>query len=200
MNQDELIEIFLEASKLMIKEEDRCGNLIYPKDQNGEIKVREPQLKHAITTVLTDRGINFGIEMRTAETYRISGEKPDRGNTDLVIYSGNEIVNVELKADQPAMGEIAKDFKKMLGENVAGVAFFNVLKSKNKETLPGLLKKYQMAYEQEKKSSSTKPGKWFLLFIFVREKRKYSFGQFTDIGGLSGEEFVGMADTLKDLP
>jgi len=198
MNQKELKEIFKEASKLMIKEEDWCRNLIYPK-VGGKVKIREPEARYAITMILTDRGIRFGIETPTKGKYIISGSTPDRGNTDLVIFSDGKEYNIELKEGQAKIRGIAKDFKKMFGENADGYAFFNILESSNRRTLPELLKKYQRAYDAEKGASAPKSPKWFVLFILVRKKKQAYWKVFDNIVGISGNEFEGVVAHPFDL-
>jgi len=198
MNQDELIEIFKEASRLMIKDEDRCRNLIYPK-VGGKVKIREPEARYAITMILTDRGIKFGIETPTKGKYIISGSTPDRGNMDIVIFSDDKEYNIELKEGQAKVKEIAKDLKKMFGENADGYAFFNILESNNRKTLPELLKKYQKAYDEERGGSTLKYSRWFVLFILVRKKKHAYWKAFDNIVGISGNEFEGVMAHPFDL-
>jgi hypothetical protein len=67
---------------------------------------------------------------------------------------------------------------KMLGEDVAGCAFFHVLKNTNRGTLPNLMAKYEEAYHNNL-SKERRFGKWFVLHIHVQEKKQY----FSGIGG-----------------
>jgi len=188
IDEQELLDLYIEASKFMAEEKDRCGNLLYTQKKSGKHIIREPEVAHVLGQLLSQRGINFGVEVPTEKKYLISGEKPDTAAVDLAIFTGEKQINIELKGGQPNVKEIEKDFKKFLGEPVQGCSFFHILKNTNAGTMPSLLEKYSKAYKSSL-SITEKVSKWFLLFIFVKEKKTYYWQIFKDITDIQDNIF-----------
>lgn len=186
MNTDELADVFREASERLCEKSDRCERLIYPLRANQPI-VREPEVMHAITTVVIRRGIDFGIEVPTKGRYIISGVKPDRANIDIVIAPGANQINVELKEGQPSEHSLQKDFMKLRSELCAGCAFFHVLQKSNKATLPTIIGKYASAYENS--SQEHQLPKWFMLYILIRNQRMCRWKTFDDVTCIPKHQF-----------
>jgi len=66
--------------------------------------------------------------------------------------------------------------------------FYHVLQNSNKSTLRSILKKYKEAYSNLVNLNDVIP-KWFILFIFVKEKQECFWKAFDDITKISQEEF-----------
>lgn len=188
MNRNDLIAIFREVSKQLSEESGRCGNLIYTQEKSNRKLIREPEARHVLTMVLSRKNVNFGLEVPTKKRYKISGGSPDTANIDLVIEPDEEQINVELKGGQPNINNIQKDFEKLLREQVSGCAFYHVLQNSNRGTLPALLNKYKEGYSNIV-SLNDAISKWFILFIFVKEKQECFWKAFDDITRISHEEF-----------
>jgi len=184
-----LLNLFIEASKLMTNENDRCKNLIYTQTESGKHIIREPEATCVFTNLLASKGINFGVEVPTKERYIISGKKPDSADTDLSIFQKNEQINIEFKTRQPVIKTIMKDFLKFFGEEVKGCAFFHILKNRDSKTITKLLKKYEEAYIDTEKLVDKPRKKWFLFFIFVKEKKECYWQLFNDIVKISSDDF-----------
>jgi hypothetical protein len=167
MKPEQFIEIFQETSKNMFVSDERCGLLHYAKMRNGSgFKIREPEATQALIQVLYRRGIEYGVEVPTMGLYAISTDKQDAANTDIVLFTETGQINIEFKEGSCHMKHIQKDIMKMLGEDVAGCAFFHVLKNTNRGTLPNLMAKYEEAYHNNL-SKERRFGKWFVLHIHV---------------------------------
>lgn len=188
MNKNDLIEIFKDVSKRLSQEPNKCGNLIYTQEKNKRKIIREPEMRCVFSTVLSEKNVNFGVEVPTKKKYNISSKKADVANTDLVINPNDEPINIEFKRDIPKVDNIKKDFEKLSRENAVGCAFYNVLKNTNRETLPTLLKNYKDAYERIKSVDDKKP-KWFVFFIFIKEKQECRWKVFDDLTEISEREF-----------
>jgi len=186
MNRNDLIEIFRETSRLLSKRSDRCGNLIYTQEESNRKLIREPEARLVLTMVISGKNVNFGLEVPTKKKYRISGSSPDTANIDLVIEPNKEQVNVELKEGQRKT--IQKDFEKLLREEASGCAFYHVLQNSNRGTLPAILNKYKEAYGNKVNLNDAVP-KWFILFIFVKERQECFWKAFDNITEISKEEF-----------
>lgn len=189
MNRNDLINLFREASKRLSEKPDGCGNLIYTQKTDNKSKIREPEGKFVIANVLSDKKISFGIEVPTNKTYRFTQEKGKiqrLARTDLSILTNGNQINIELKEGQPNINKIEKDFEKLLREEVSGVAFFHILQNSNSRTLRALLDKYKKAYIN-KLGVKEKKSKWFVLFIFIKEKQECNWKSFEDITKISWE-------------
>jgi hypothetical protein len=185
-DRNDLIEIFRETSRQLSKKPDRCGNLIYTQEKSNRKLIREPEARHVLTMVLSGKNVNFGLEVPTKKKYRFSGSSRDTANIDLVIEPNKEQVNVELKEGQRKT--IQKDFEKLLREQASGSAFYHVLQNSNRATLPALLNKYKEAYSNIVNLNDAVP-KWFILFIFVKEKQECFWKAFDNITKIAHEEF-----------
>ena len=84
---------------------------------------------------------------------------------------------------------IGKDFEKLLREQTYGSAFFHILKNSDRGTLPLLLKKYKISYKNTLNNIDDTLNKWFIFFIFVKEKQECYFQIFDDITEISDECF-----------
>ena len=186
MDRNDLIATFREVSKQLSEEFDRCGNLIYTQEKSNRKLIREPEARHVLTMLLSGKNVNFGLEVPTKKKYKFSGRSPDTANIDIVIEPNKELVNVELKEGQRKT--IQKDFEKLLREQVSGCAFYHVLQNSNRGTLPALLNKYKEAYSNIVNLNDAIP-KWFILFIFVKEKQECFWKAFDNITKISQEEF-----------
>lgn len=188
IDKNELIDIFKEVSKKLSENPNRCGTLVYTKKESNKPIIREPEASYVLSLVLSGKNINFGLEVPTKKKYKfkINGKNPKSASIDLAIEPNEKQINVELKEGQRET--IKKDFEKFLREDVEGCAFFHILKNSDSGTLPSLFKKYNKAYAnlvhvKDKKS------KWFLLFIFIKEKKECLWKAFDDITAISLEEF-----------
>lgn len=173
MNRDELIKIFKEVSKQLCIEDDRCEYLNYTQIRNNRHVIREPEATHVLSMVLSRKNIYFGLEVPTKELYQFTGNSPTTASIDLSIEPSEDQpngVNVELKADQPVVKQVQKDFEKLLREQSLGSAFFHILKNSDSGTLPTLLNKYEEAYRNVM-GLTNKISKWFVFFILVKEKQ-----------------------------
>jgi hypothetical protein len=132
--------------------------------------------------------ILYSIETPTRHRYRFlkhpkNPEVFDRSRTegrsaslDATLYlndrgSLRRMLNVEFKAHNVPLSNIAKDFLKLMSEGESGV-FFHLLPSADRGTLPSLMKKYSKALcwarrEQVQKGvgpEETDGQTWFLMF------------------------------------
>lgn len=191
MKSDELINIFKEVSTQLSIDTDKCGYLIYTQKRNNKYVIREPEATQVLSMVLSRKLIYFGLEVPTEKLYQFSGVSPTAASIDLVIEPIEDQpngVNVEFKADQPEVFKIQKDFEKLLREQASGSAFFHILKNSNSRTLVNLLNKYREAYENVR-GLNDKISKWFVLFIFVKEKQECFFKTFDDIINIPNNDF-----------
>lgn len=188
MNKNDLIEIFKDVSKRLSEEPNKCGNLIYTQEKTKRKIIREPETRCVFSIILSEKNVNFGVEVPTKKKYNISSKEADVANTDLVINPNDEPINIEFKRDIPTVDNIKKDFEKLSGENAVGCAFYNVLKNTNRETLTTLLKNYKNAYERIQSATDKKP-KWFVFFIFIKEKKECYWKVFDDLTEISEGEF-----------
>ncbi len=188
VEEKELLELFIEASKLMSRGTDRCGNLIYTQKKDGKNIIREPEATYVVAHLLSEKGVDFGLEVPTKK-YLFKSKKEDVGDTDLAIEPTAKQINIEFKRDQPNVESIKKDFVKLLGEQTDGCAFFHILKNTDSGTLPILLEKYIIAYNNSLNLKDRYP-KWFLLFIFVKEKKECFWQLFDDIINISEDDFI----------
>ena len=193
-DRNNLIDIFRETSKQLSKEPDRCGNLIYTQEKSNRRLIRDPEARHVLTRVLSQKNVDFGLEMPTKKKYSFGGSSPDTANIDLVIEPNKEQLNVELKEGQRKT--IQKDFEKLLSEQVSGGAFYHVLQNSNSATLPALLNKYKEAYSNIVNLNDAVP-KWFILFIFVKEKQECFWKAYDNITKIALEDFDQNAFSKK---
>ncbi len=182
-NENIILELFKETSLRLGNDDDKCENLIFSQSQSGKSIIREPEARNVMTLLLNKKNIEYALEVPTEEKYKFSGDKPDSANTDLVIYLKDGQINIEFKTGQPNPEHIEKDFEKLLKEPTDGCAFYHILKNTNIDTIPKLLKKYKTAYRKAYDDGNIKE-KWFVLFIFVKEKRKVYWKMFDDITDL----------------
>ncbi|GAH28165.1 unnamed protein product, partial [marine sediment metagenome] len=115
----------------------------------------------------------YSIETPTDETYKQTGITPLSALSDLSIYryinNGFEkLVNVELKAHNPATKHISKDIEKIIREEKDG-NWFHVLKNINKETLPSVFNKFISSFEEHKGKGTEK----FILFCICILDKKF---------------------------
>ncbi|MFQ5871692.1 MAG: hypothetical protein ACE5IB_06005 [Candidatus Geothermarchaeales archaeon] len=171
VKKSELIGVFKEVFRNLCERPDRCGNLIYTQSKDDRKIIREPEATYVLASVLSRGKFPFGLQVPTRKKYRISSDSADSANTDLAVNPNGRPVNVELKRGQCRESDIRKDFEKLLRERASGCAFYHILKNRNRGTLPKLLKKYKNTYNRLESVSDRQP-KWFLLFIFVKEKRE----------------------------
>jgi len=179
----ELLDLFIVASKRMSENSDRCRNLIYTQNRIDKNIIREPEVTYVIAQLLSEKNIQFGLEVPTNKEYFISSTNSDYANTDLAINPKDKQINIEFKVDQPNPKEIKKDIAKLLREEVFGTAFFHILKNYNIKTLPKLLYKFEVAFKELRHIDKSK--KWFLFFIYVKEKNEYFWQFFEDIRNIS---------------
>jgi hypothetical protein len=185
MLKEDLKQIFIETVQLTTK--NKFDYLIY----SNKGKIREPELRCLISSVLSKKKIFYGIEVPTEKKYSFSKKKIINrlmsARTDLAIYEGGKpIINIELKEGQPTIDKIEKDFEKMFLEEVIGASFFHVINGNtSKKTIPLLLDCYSRAHNNIKnkldKSSLNILDKWFILFIFVADTKEFYCQVFDDI-------------------
>lgn len=188
LNKNNLLDLFIKASKLMVVEPDKYENLIFTQERDGKQIIREPEATYSIANELSKKGVTFGLEVPTGKKYKIKGSKPDSANTDLAIEPTGKQINVEFKCDQPKPEDIEKDILKLLGEDVSGTAFFHILKNYNRGTMPTLLKKFETSFINLKNYDDV-VTKWFLLFFFVKEKKECFWIDFYDITNIPQGSF-----------
>jgi hypothetical protein len=178
--KEELRNIFVEVSKLAIKEE-KFEYVIYSNNN----KIREPELRCLLSSVLSKKKIFYGIEVPTKKKYSFSkndlSKRVTSARTDLAIYENtNPVINIELKEGLPTIDKIEKDFEKMFLEEVKGTSFFHVINSNvSEKTIQKVFDCYSRAHKNIKEKiakNSNVMDKWFILYIFI-VKEKYFYCQ-----------------------
>lgn len=164
----------------MSKDDGSCGNLRYTQRKSGKTIIREPEATFVLARILNERNIDFDVEVPTKRRYVISGEKPDTASIDLSVFTDGGQINIEFKTSQPSVKEIEKDIIKILGEDIYGSAFFHNLKNFNRGTLKTILDKYEKAYQHAIQANDIS-SKWFVRFIFVKEKKQCYWRIFDNI-------------------
>ncbi len=182
VTREDLINIFKEASTKLSENPDRCGTLLYTQKS----KIREPEATHILALVISENKIHFGLEVPTKKKYKFTGESSKSASIDIAIEPDGKQVNVELKEGQN--DTIQKDFEKLLIEDIEGGTFFHILQNSDSGTLPNLFEKYKKAYANLV-DLKDKKSKWFILFIFIKEKKKCFWKTFDDIAKISLEDF-----------
>lgn len=188
LDKIDLLDLFIKVSKLMVFEPNKCENLIFTQERDGKRIIREPEATYIMSNELSKKGISFGLEVPTGKKYQIKGSSPDSANTDVAIEPYGKQINVEFKCDQPKREDIEKDILKLLREDVSGTAFFHILKNYNRGTMPKLMIKFETSYIVLKNYDDT-VSKWFLLFIFVKEKKECFWMNFNDITNIPKGSF-----------
>ena len=192
MNADDLIKLFKEISLLLSMNVDKSGYLMYrritkPKNRNWDI--REPEVTFVLGQMLTEKRLHFGLEVTTQNRYQFSGGYQTTALTDLVIYNDEEKhINIELKDGQPSLEPIRKDIEKLKTESSEGSAFFHILQDENSRTMPTLLKKYSDAFEKTKDFRNNTG--WFVLFIYIKEKKICYWQKYPDIRNITGCDII----------
>jgi mRNA-degrading endonuclease HigB of HigAB toxin-antitoxin module len=183
--KEDLKEILVETSKLIF--EKNFEYLIY----SNKGRIREPELRCLLSSVLSKKKIFYGIEVPTQKKYSFSknniSKRITSARTDLAIYENNNpIINIELKEGLQSIDKIEKDFEKLFLEEVIGTAFFHVINNKiSQKTLSKLSERYFKAQENikeklEKNNSKTQP-KWFILFIILVKEKEIHYQLFDNI-------------------
>ncbi|MCX8015604.1 MAG: hypothetical protein N2748_06240 [candidate division WOR-3 bacterium] len=188
MEKNCLIDIFKKTSDLLSKNHDKCNNLIFTQKRNNKTIIREPEARFALTHVLTNMNINFGIEVPTKKKYKFSG-KSDRitsARIDLSIFTKLGQINIELK--EGPRETVKKDIEKLMREDTTGCAIYHILQNSDTGTLPAILNKYKRAYDNTKNLKEIY-SKWFILFIYIKEKHECFWKIFDNITNISENEF-----------
>ncbi len=149
--------------------------LIFPvKRINSEIRISEQEARILYCNILNNLNYFYSIETPTDETYKQTGNTPLSALSDLSTYryinnGFKKLVNVELKANNPATKHISKDIEKMIREEKDG-NWFHVLKNIDKGTLPTVFSKYIFSI----KKHSNKSSKISILFCICILEKKFS--------------------------
>jgi len=171
MTQDEFGAFAVKASRHAVLVPGAIGRLrltqSYPFTKTvRHPKLREPEMKHAFAQIAEREGIEYGIEVPTAEKFRFRAEAGTRtvsARHDIALYrplaaNRNAVVLVELKEGQPhltAMPEeagmtdarsVSKDIEKLLAERAdGGKCMFHILQFAGAGTLDAVRRKYAAA-------------------------------------------------------
>jgi len=199
------------------------GRLVLTQTEpNGEPKLREPEMRHALAQEAEARGdLNSGIEVPTVETYRFVDDDGDRETSarhDFAVFGGNtaaasRLVLLELKKDQPDTDgsstepdcpKVRKDFQKLILERAQwGKAMLHILHAADHDSVPAVLQKYNAGIKwalrlaapvaaARQNRDPLEDGCWFTLFILVVRRRRVG-----NTPALNVREFARFGDALR---
>lgn len=202
MTREDFREFVRNAAMRAVAEPNRISRLVLTQtDKKGEPKIREPEMRHALAQEAEARQtVHYGIEVPTRAGYRFTlapGDKETSARHDFVImaadWHGAPRANlVELKKDSPARAKsspqldyptVRKDFQKLMLETAThGKSMLHILHASNKNSVPGVLAKYNVALREALTRSvaaaadHTLPSpladpSWLSLFLLVVRRR-----------------------------
>ncbi len=168
-----LLELVQETSKELLKiyfnKPNRRTLLKFPKyrnDRNGEIRISEQELRFVMTNLhgqFSRPGFYYSVETPTSNEYSFSKKGKRSAASDLSFYyEDDKVINVELKAHNPAQSAIDKDIEKLTKENCNG-AWVHLFKNEDKATAKTLFNKFEKAFK--KFPNSQKPISFHILIL-----------------------------------
>ncbi len=158
LNQEvakELIETYdmQKDKKKGIRQGSKETLLVFPYKRNEKIRVSEQELRFAMTNLhgkCNSLNLTYAVEAPTKEEYAFSGKSKRSGSTDLAFYVGtNKVLNIELKAHNPAQAVIDKDIEKLINEDTPG-AWCHIFESEDRGTLKSVFNKLGIAIDAHK--------------------------------------------------
>lgn len=167
---DYLLELVKETSiellKIYFEKSNRKTLLKVPKYRTDNKRISEQELRFVITNLhgrFTKTNLYYSVETPTSEEYRFSGLGKRSASTDLSFYENEvKVLNIELKAHNPAQITIDKDIEKLVSEDCSG-AWIHILKNEDKGTIKSLFQKFDSAFQNFKKSK--KPISFHILIL-----------------------------------
>ena len=203
MEREILIDILKETCRRLAANSNRCGKLIYPQEEDGTSRIREPEARYVLAKVLEEKGHNFMFEAPTKNDYSFTGKGARSAMTDIEIDPfQNGTLNIELKEGQRET--IKKDLKKLREESVTGCAIFHILNRWDSGTPKSLLKKYKSALNvllDDKGSKNPLVSKWIVLFVLVKPTRLCLWRAFSDIAKVNPNKLdIEKFEELKLVP
>ncbi len=197
MDTSALVDVLQEVGRRLSADPDGYRQLVFShKDRRGRTAAGEPDLRYLLTSVLSERGVKFGLERPTKKKYRYRGRREaDRGNTDVTVDpSGPAEVDVELKAKAKAsygeFHQFAEDLMKLLGEPVPGAAMVHLSeKGKTERVLRGYAQAYAEASRLMRDTVDIE-GKWFLFFVIDRRVPECVWRTWDDVRVMQADDFA----------
>lgn len=142
--------------------------LLLPTKRDHSLRVSEQEAKIIFCVVLEENKICHSIETPTTKTYVQSGKKPISARLDVTIYNKRDpksrMMNVELKAGNPAPENFRKDFEKLIREGIPGL-WFHTFASANISSWRSLFTKVDKSFKSQYRSSIY--GSHNITFAFV---------------------------------
>ncbi|NCC96552.1 MAG: hypothetical protein EOM02_06880 [Synergistales bacterium] len=208
-----MTNIVLKVSKDLVNMADRTAgtqgqqpSLRFPSYRDGRERVSEQESKILLAHQFLTKGTPFSIEVPTASIHSFSGQKELSARFDMATYGETESFDwvIELKAHNPEPSSIKKDFEKMV---LAGCncLWFHTLKNENSGTLPSLLGKMKVAFEEVCRSrdnmNQSVESRWIMAFV-VLEKRSLYMTSFTrkELRQHDLSPFLQIGSTLRVHP
>jgi len=193
LNQESTIEII----KTYNNEGNKSTNLIFPlirnnKKSNGLLdkdkkRISEQELRFVMTELFHFNNylnLKYAVEVPTVGNYIFSGSNSRSGSTDLAFYNNSDqVLNIELKANNPKQSSFDKDVEKLVKENTPG-AWCHILKNQDSGTLKSILNKLETAFKNY--NIITKP--LYFSFLIVEKKVLISrIGRDEDVNNFQGK-------------
>ncbi len=159
LSASDLVKVFINTSKLLIKEADKAGFLICPDE------IREYEARNVMCRVLTEQGINHMLERPIYNPMK-KNKKQRASWIDLSIYLESGIVDIEFKKSP---NSFITDFEKLLTSSAIGCNSFYIFNNKKFDLRKDfIIGRYQDHYEEVYEEVSTAgliKDKWFQLFL-----------------------------------
>ncbi|MGA1839115.1 MAG: hypothetical protein ACMUIU_00680 [bacterium] len=160
--------------------------LLFPKyrsNSNANFRISEQESKILFANHFLINKKFFSVEVPTMSTHSFSGKTKISARFDLVTYKSNEAKEfdwiIELKAHNPKDTSIQKDLEKMLASNCKCL-WFHTLKNEDKATIPSILKKFNISFNNlsEKFNNLSEKEKslarLLIVFVVINKKLLYS--------------------------
>lgn len=165
-----LLELVQETSRELLKiyfdKPNRRTLLKFPQYRKQDKRISEQELRFALTNLhgqFSHPKLYYSVETPTLEEYSFSGKGKRSAASDLSFYHNDEkVLNIELKAHNPAQKAIDKDIEKLVNENCNG-AWIHLLKNEDSGTVKTLFEKFEKAFH--KFNHSKKPISFHILIL-----------------------------------
>lgn len=179
MDQQAFQDFVVAAARRASRDFGRIGHLKLTQTYREAMRIREPEMRHALAQCAEEKSCSYGIEVPTEELYRFCEEPGDRrvrARHDFVMFPDQRAASVLIELKVSTDGKvITKDFVKLICERAGGKAFIHLLPSKDTGTLPNLMRKYrdsgmQAAGEVAEKHPEVvleNDKAWFSVFVLI---------------------------------
>jgi len=200
-----LFNVYLEND---LKIKDDTSNLIFPKYNNGKIRISEQEARIIFLKILDSCNYCYSIETPTLEKYIFSVnseyENPNKEGrsacTDICIYDKalNRVVNIELKAHIPKQMSFNKDFEKLFNEEKPTIKnWFHLLENKDSGTFKSLKDKFITATKEAHKKYPNKNKDITILFNICVLKPKLLFQKTLKYSNITDESINDFFENIE---